>query len=80
MGFKRGVPQNLPDEYYWRIIDWIIFGRKSLHVLKYSLTSDTPVSHRARGDRYATGPAFNAALVRIRLEGLGRIGWGRHLP
>ena len=37
MGGERGVSQDFPDEYYWGIIDWIIFDYKSFLVLTYPL-------------------------------------------
>ena len=38
MGGERGVSQDFPDEHYWGIIDWIIFGFKSFLVLTSSMT------------------------------------------
>ena len=35
MGYKGGIPKDIPDEYHWWDIDWIIFGSKSILVLKY---------------------------------------------
>ena len=36
MGGKGGIPQDIPDEYHWRDINWNIFGCRSILVLKYS--------------------------------------------
>ena len=41
MGGERGVSQDFPDEHYWRIIDWIIFGFEPLPVLKYPLAYES---------------------------------------
>ena len=42
-GDERGVSQDFPDEHYWGIIDWIIFGCKSFLVLTSSLPFMTQV-------------------------------------
>jgi len=39
MGVKGGVSQDFPDEHHWRIIDWIISGRRPFLVLNYRYSS-----------------------------------------
>ena len=41
LGGKRGISQDLPDEYHWRIVDRVIFGRKPLLVLTAQLEQDS---------------------------------------
>ena len=37
MGDKGGISKDIPDEYHWWDIDWIIFGCKPILVLKYPI-------------------------------------------
>jgi len=37
MGYKGGISKDIPDEYHWWDIDWIIFGCKPILVLKYPI-------------------------------------------
>jgi hypothetical protein len=42
MGYKGGISKDIPDEYHWWDIDWIIFGCKPILVLKCPLLYITP--------------------------------------
>jgi hypothetical protein len=37
MGNKGGIPPDIPNEYHWWDIDWIIFGFRAILVLKHPL-------------------------------------------
>jgi len=42
MGYKGGIPKDIPDEYHWRDLHWNISGSKSIFVLKCPLLYITP--------------------------------------
>ena len=72
MGGERGVSQYFPDEYHWRIVDWIIFGRKSFLVLTYSLAlwyrSNSILQHPL--EALVSGPKPNLLVETNRLKTL----------